>query len=186
MSSGKQVLLHLLEKYSQKLQADEDLDEVSEDLRVALLLHGSTPDDMWFNVERVSWLSKGEDEDVSRQGLGIKGKNIFLSDIFESMSYKAGLFDNVKDDFPNLTEAEYLSALQIIWLIITATEWFSGYESIENDGKLDFEQMEIYLKSYKKKMKLFRDNPGDFLGYEDKSLLQEYKKILEDIGKING
>ncbi|MCP4264200.1 MAG: hypothetical protein GY777_01260 [Candidatus Brocadiaceae bacterium] len=73
MPSGKQVLLHLLQKFSQQVQDEEDLSEVSEDLRVALLLHGSTPDDMWFKVERMAWLSKKDeeysDEEPVRQGL---------------------------------------------------------------------------------------------------------------------
>ncbi len=55
MPSGKQVLLHLLEKYSLHLHEEKDLSEISEDLRIAFLLHGSTPEHMWYDVENIEW-----------------------------------------------------------------------------------------------------------------------------------
>ncbi len=183
MPSGKQVLLHLLEEYSQKLQDDEDLSEVSENLRIALLLHGSTSEDMWFNVERISWLSEtDENGEVDRQGLGIKGKNIFLSDIFESMTYDSNIPERVKIDFPDLTDEEFESANHIMWLLLIAPQFFSSLSSIENEGNIDLDQVSKHLIGYRKKLAVFRKDPGDYLGWVDEEMKRKCREKLDEIG----
>lgn len=169
MPSGKQVLLHFLEKYSLAFQEEEDLSEVSEDLRVAMLLHGSTPDEMWYNVENIEWGNKRDSEDeIATQGLKIKGKDILLSELFEEIQQI--IWDNKKIPtrvaklFPQLTADEYKSAIHIIWLLLTAMEYSRYFSQVENGGQLDLEKVEKSLISYKRKMKLFRENPKEFLG----------------------
>lgn len=49
MPSGKQILLSLLTEYSQK-QSDSGC---SENLRAGFLIHGSTPDHMWADVDNI-------------------------------------------------------------------------------------------------------------------------------------
>lgn len=189
MPSGKQVLLYLLQKFSQKVQNEEDLFEVSEDLRAALLLHGSTPDHMWFNVERIAWLSEEDEDGPIRQGLGLRGKNIFLSDIFESMTYDDEIPENVKRDFPNLTKDEFTSATDIMWLLLSSTQWFDCLSSVENNGQLDMKQVKDWMISYRQKMNLFRKDPADYLigldniDPEYESIINEYRDKLKNIGK---
>ena len=87
MPSGKQILLHLLEKYSLDFQEEENLSEVSENLRAAFLLHGSTPEKMWYNVENIEWGSKKDEKNqIVIQGLKIRGKDILLSELFEEIA----------------------------------------------------------------------------------------------------
>jgi hypothetical protein len=81
MPSGKQILLSLLNECSQRLVEGQDVEVVSEQLKAGLLLHGSTPDEMWFHVDRMAWISENEDGEIVRQGLGLREKNIFLSDL---------------------------------------------------------------------------------------------------------
>lgn len=172
MPSGKQVLLHFLEQYSLALQNDEDLTEVSENLRVALLLHGSTPDHMWYTVERLEWASELDEDkkEVTRQGLAIKGKKIFLSDLLYHITEDENIPKTVKEAFPELTQEEYNSATHVMYLMLSAMDWSKYDSQVENDGKLDLEALEKFKKSYKKKLKYFRDDPKDFLGIinEDK------------------
>ncbi len=168
MPSGKQVLLHLLKKYSLTFQEEHALQEVSEDLRVALLLHGSTPPEMWYNVENIEWGSKRNDEnEIETQGLKIKNKNIMLSELFEQMTWDdEKVPSRVSEFFPNITTEEYKSASHIMWLILKSIEYSDWLAKVENMGKMDFEQLEKLLVSYRKKMKLFRENPNKFLGKE--------------------
>lgn len=174
MPSGKQVLLHFLNKYSLALQADEDLSEVSEDLRVAFLLHGSTPPDMWTHVDNIEWGSERYDDhdvevyganknDVYRQGLKIKGKDIMLSDLFEVITWEdEKIPEDVAERFPDLTIGEYKSAIHIMWLLFKGLEYNATLAKVENNGQLDMEQVGRWLISYRKKMKLFREGPDDF------------------------
>jgi hypothetical protein len=181
MPSGKQVLLYFLEQYSQKLQNDEDLEEVSENLRIALLLHGSTATDMWFNVEKIGWISESDEYGGQRQGLGLKGKQIFLSDLFDCMTSDAEMPEQVKAKFPQLTQAEFDSAIHILWLQLLASEWHSSYSTIENEGEIDLVQVEKWMKSYRAKLRAFRADPGDYLGIIDDDLKKAYRDRLDAI-----
>ncbi len=169
MASGKQVLLHLLEKYSLSFQEKQNLSEVSEDLRVALLLHGSTPPEMWYNVENIEWGNEQSKKNkISIQGLKIKGKDIMLSELFEQITWDEEKIPNrVSERFTELTIDEYKSAIHIIWLILKGIEYSDSLSQVENNGVMDFEQLDRWLVSYRKKMNLFRENPNVFLGIEE-------------------
>ncbi len=137
---------------------------------------------MWFNVERLAWLSEKDEDGHTRQGLGLKGKNIFLSDIFSSMTYDEDIPNQVKKDFPKLTKEEYISATEIIWLLLISTQWFSSLSSLENDGVLDMEPVKNWLQSYRKRLIDFRKDPGEYLGITDTAAIQEYRDKLKNIG----
>jgi len=184
MPSGKQVLLHLLEKYSQQLQNDEDLSEVSEDLRIALLLHGSTPPDMWFHVERMVWLT--ETTEISsftstKQGLGIKREKLFLSELFARMTESREIPENVQSVYPELSEDEYESATHVMWLLLKSLEFSSNLNEVEDNGKLDVEQWEKWKVSYRKKLAAFREDPAVTIGYDDEESKKKYKEKLDVI-----
>lgn len=169
MPSGKQVLLHLLEKYSLTLQEEGDLQNVSEDLRVAFLLHGSTSNEMWHNVDKIEWGSEYNGEGkLTRQGLSIKGKSIMLSDLFEAITPSIKQIpSHISKSFPGLTLDEFNSATHLMWLSLKSIEFSSGLSQVENNGTMDFNQLEKWLNSYKNKMALFRENPNGFLGLEE-------------------
>ncbi len=169
MPSGKQVLLHFLKKYSLAFQEQDKLSEVSEDLRVAFLLHGSTPDDMWYNVDNIEWGNETDEEGkVTSQGLKIKDKKIMLSELFEYLTWDDEKIPNrISEEFMDLTLKEYKSAVHVIWLVLTSIEYSDWLSEVENNGKMDFEALDKYLVSYRKKMRLFRENPNDFLGSEE-------------------
>ncbi len=182
MPSGKQLLLHLLEKNSIHPE-EQNLSETSEDIRIALLLHGSTNEDMWFNAERVAWSSDPDKHDHSRQGLSVRGKDYFISDIFESMINDAKIPESVKTDFPKLTQEEFHSVNHIIWLILTAFEWNSYHDQIEDKGQINQEQVNKWLNVYRQKLQAFREDPGDFVGYVDEDKKKECKEKFDRIGK---
>ena len=166
MPSGKQVLLHFLRKFSLKKQKKEDLNEASENLRVALLLHGSTPEEMWHNVDAIEWGEELTDDkkEVIKQGLKIKNKDIPITEVFEYMTWDSDdeIPKKVADRFPELTQSEYYSATRIMSLLLSSMEWSDWLSEVENNGKMDFEELEKYLTSYKKKLKLFREAPDEF------------------------
>ncbi len=168
MPSGKQVLLHYLEKYSLNFQDNEDLSDVSENLRVALLLHGSTSNEMWYHVDNIEWGNEINEEDkIIKQGLKVKDKDIMLSELFKYMTWDdEKIPKNVSDRFSSLDIKEYKSAIHIIWLLLKSIEHSTWLSSVENNGKMDFEELQKYLVSYKKKINSFRKDPNDFLGIE--------------------
>jgi hypothetical protein len=163
MPSGKQILLSLLNECCQRLVEGQDVEVVSEQLKAGLLLHGSTPDEMWFHVDRMAWISENEDGEIVRQGLGLREKNIFLSDLFECMVSNE-IPDKVIEEYPNLTKNEYNSATSIIWCLLSSLQFFSELISVENDGNLDEVQAEKLVDGYRKKLEKFRENPDEIIG----------------------
>lgn len=164
MPSGKQVLLHFLKKYSLAFQEQDDLSEVSEDMRVAFLLHGSTPPDMWHHVNNIEWGNDLDEKNkVIGQGLKVKGKDIMLSDLFEQITWEDEKIPNrVADRFPEITSEEYKSATHLIWLLLRGMEYSDWLSQVENNGEMDLEQLKKWQVSYRKKMDLFREDPDDF------------------------
>lgn len=170
MPSGKQILLHFLQKYSLGVQRHEKTEEISENIRVGLLMHGSTNDEMWQNVDTIEWGAKvNNQEEIYCQGISIKNKSIFLTDLFEHMIWDAeeSIPPKVKERFPELTQSEYEAAISIISLLLSSFEWSDHLSKIEQGGKIDTETLEKHLKSYKKKMRLYRENPEAYLGYKE-------------------
>ena len=60
MPSGKQILLSILSELSQK--RSPDLNEATDRLNPAMLVHASTAYDTWFKVEKHSWLHEGDSD----------------------------------------------------------------------------------------------------------------------------
>lgn len=176
MPSGKQVLIHLIEKHSQNESSEQDLHEISENFRIALLLHGSTSTDMWFNFERLAWHSKTDESGTLRQGLGLRGKEIFLLDIFEDIFHNDRILEAINSELSHLTEDELEDSVHTILLLLWATEFCSQLNQVENGGVLDHNQLKKWYKSYREKLANFRLDPGEFLGCTDET----YKKICRD------
>jgi len=168
MPSGKQVLLHFIEKYSLAFQEADKLSEVSEDLRVAFLLHGSTPNTMWYHVDNIEWGNEVDEEnEIKSQGLKIKDKDIMLSDLFQQITWDDDTIPkNVSERFTDLTIAEYKSAIHLIYLLLRGIEYSSHLSQVENNGEMDFAVLDKWLVSYRKKMSSFRKDPNDFLGID--------------------
>jgi hypothetical protein len=57
MPSGKQVLLKVLQEYSQKRQEESDLKNVSEVVKSALCAHCSTSGETMEKISDLGWLS---------------------------------------------------------------------------------------------------------------------------------
>ena len=166
MLSGKQILLHLLNKYSLQLQQKEDLEEVSESIRTGLLMHGSAPAGRWKELAMVEWgEERSEDEEeVIMQGLHVKGKNIPLSDMFEEILEDADyqMPAKVARRFPDLKQEEYEAATLVMALILSSVEWHAWTAGVENGGKMDAEALNGYLTAARKKWQLFREDPENY------------------------
>lgn len=110
MASGKQVLLHFLKKNSLQKTKKEDLVDVSEDIRVGFLLHGSTPKEMWQIVDIIEWGEEidNENNEVISQGLKIKDKSVSLTELFDNMTWESQnkIPKRVAKRFPELTQSE--------------------------------------------------------------------------------
>lgn len=167
MASGKQILIHFLKKYSLQKTKKEDLIDVSEDLRVGFLLHGSTPKEMWQIVDTIEWGEETADEsdEVINQGLRIKDKNISLPELFDNMTWESEhkIPKRVAKRFPELTQSEYYAATRIMGLIFSSIEWSQQLTEVENGGKLDSVVLDRYLKSYKEKLGYYREDPENYI-----------------------
>lgn len=167
MASGKQILIHFLKKYSLQKTKKEDLAEVSENIRVGLLLHGSTPKEMWQIVDKIEWGEETADEsdEVITQGLRIKDKNISLPELLDYITWKSEhkVPKRVAKRFPELTQSEYYAATRIIGLVLSSIEWSEWLSEVENGGKLDSVEINKYLKSYKEKLGYYREDSEDYI-----------------------
>lgn len=167
MASGKQVLLHFLKKYSQQRTKKEDLVDVSENIRVGLLLHGSTSKESWRIVDTIEWGEEIDEEsnEILSQGLKIKDKNISLTELFEYITWESEtkVPKKVAKRFPELTLSEYDVATRIMGLILSSIEWSCWLSEVENDGNMDFVELSKYLKSYKEKLGNYREDPENYV-----------------------
>ena len=167
MASGKQILIHFLKKYSLQKTKKQDLIDVSEDIRVGFLLHGSTPKEMWQIVDTIEWGEETADEsdEVINQGLRIKDKNISLPELFDNMTWESEhkIPKRVAKRFPELTQSEYYAATRIMGLIFSSIEWSQQLTEVENGGKLDSVVLDRYLKSYKEKLGYYREDPENYI-----------------------
>lgn len=178
MPSGKQVLLNFLREFSQRPVADAEMEEVSEKLRIALLLHGSTPGSMWFHVDRLAWVTENDEvfPNYKRQGLGLRDKSILFSDILLRLLDKAEDDQEYRKEFDELTDEEYRTALHSIKLLMTSFDFCSTLNQVEQDNSVEYQlAVEKFIRSYKSKLQQFRINPGEFLDADDE-LLGGYKK----------
>lgn len=178
MSSGKQVLFDILQEFSQKPVSDSELNSVSERMRVALLLHGSTPEEMWFHVDRIAWITQrsSTSSESVLQGLGIRNTSILLSDILIKILDKAEKDDTYRMEFDELSIAEYKSALHIIRLLMGAMDFCSVLNEVEQDSPEEYQRaVETFMKSYQAKLDFFRKDPGVFLGIDDPQYLEGLK-----------
>lgn len=167
MPSGKQILLSVLAEISQCQQGDESLEEVSEIVQAALLIHGSTAAETWFHVTRSGWLSERDKKrGLVRQGLGLSDRGIFLSDLFEAMTKDASIPKSVADAYPDLTEEEYESATFLMWLVLSACQFFDQLSPVENGGQLDRDATNRMIDNYRSKLESFKADPDGYVGRE--------------------
>lgn len=172
MASGKQILLSLLQEYSQKKMNGEELAEATDRIKAGLLLHGSSAHYMWGLVERFGWLNKNElidDEErgeiegnVECQGIGLAKSKILLSDLFSVMLNNETILETVQEAYPEIDKEEYEAAIHIMNLLFAAVEWHPFFESVENNGKLDTEEKEYLINAYRRKLKEYREDPEDY------------------------
>lgn len=166
MASGKQVLLHFLEKYSLQKTKKEDLADVSENIRIGFLLHGSTPQEAWKIVDTIEWGEETEHEsnEAISQGLKIRDKSISLTELFDYISWESEhkIPKRVAKRFPELTQFEYYAATRIMALTLSSIEWSVWLSEVENGGNMDFAELDRYLKSYKEKLGYYREDPENY------------------------
>lgn len=167
MAIGKQILLSLLSEYSQKKTSKQQLGKVIERIKSGLLLHGSTAKFMWPTVEQLTWveqtpdIEQGDDE-VKKQGLGLKDTDLLLSDLFGLITENEEIPGNIKEIYPELTKEAYQAGTHIIWSLLKALEWSKTYEDVENSGTLDTNEKERFLTIYQKKLEEYRNDPEDY------------------------
>ena len=159
MPSGKQVLLSVLQQYSQGLQKDSELDEVTDVIKSALCAHCSTSGETMEKIQRMRWLSESEDDDVVKQGLGLEGANVFLSDLVEELIEDDTIPEKIKSRFPEITQVQYTTGLDMIWWLLSSLQYFDELKSVENKGYLDDEDRERMLNDYSKWLDKYKNEP---------------------------
>lgn len=165
MPSGKQILLSLLSEYSQNKSSADQMENISERLKAALLLHGSTSHEMWNMVEKISWENHSTSEDghpITNQGLMLKGTDVLLSDFFNLISEDKKTLEHIRTLYPEINRETIASALHMIWLLLKSVEWSKTYEDVEIYGNSDNAEREKKLENYQRKLREFREAPDDY------------------------
>lgn len=159
MPSGKQVLLKVLQQYSQQQQQESDLEQASEVVQSALCLHCSTSGETMEKILEMGWLSYSKDEKLVKQGLGLSEPNVFLSDLFEELIEDDKMPQRIKDRFPEITQQQYDSGLDMIWWLLSSLQYWSQLSSVENQGVLDEAEADKLLKGHKRWLNSFKKEP---------------------------
>ncbi len=158
MASGKQILLELLKELSQQKTNEKDLSDVTDKIRAGLLLHGSTASYMWPLVEGMDWISRKEEGKTIRQGLGLTNSGLFLSELFDLITWDESIPESVLNEYP---EIDHKAAINAIRLILTSVEWSLTYMRAEEGGMSCLEKEEL-INSYVRKLAEYRKNPNDY------------------------
>lgn len=159
MPSGKQILLSVLQEFSQSKQRNDDLDVVSERVKSAMTLHCSTSGETMTMIEKFGWLSETDESKVIKQGLGLSKGKIFLSDLFEELSEEDEIPVRVKKRFPSLTQKDYSDSLDMIWFLLSSLQYWDELNRVENDGLLNQQEKDELLNTGLKFLKSFREDP---------------------------
>ena len=162
MPSGKQILLSLLQQYSQRPLDVEEAREATERLRAGLLLHGSTADESWGRAERIAWVGRPD----GVQGLGLERENLLLADLFEDI-VESELPERVKKRHPSLSPEAYEHAVEIMWLLLSQLQFYDELARVENGGVLDEAASEHLIANYREKLGRYRADPRAYLGVID-------------------
>lgn len=86
-----------------------------------------------------------------------------MSDLFETLEFEK-IPAHVAKKFPALAQQEYTRAMEFIWLILSAIQWFESLSSVEREGLMNPAEMEALIGGYRQKLELFRRNPDEFVG----------------------
>jgi hypothetical protein len=152
-ASGKQVLLRVLRDLSSKHLPKEEEEGATKRLRAALLMHGSTSDENFHMVNRLSWGTIGAEAGSIRQGVATHSGKVLIADLYERMLQMPGLENFCREAYPDLTEKDYEAGTWAIWLIISAVQMFAELLSVEtNEKDLDIEP---WIEGYSRKFDLF-------------------------------
>lgn len=160
MPSGKQILLKVLSEISQGTVPPGTKEEISEKIRAALLLHGSTASDLWPAVEHIHWGTEN-DERAQPVRCGITYDGIFLSDLFEELTRPDGIPPHVACKYPGLSPQRYREAVRFTWLILSSVQWFEELAPVEDEADTNATG-DALLANYIQKLQHFRKHPEDF------------------------
>lgn len=141
------------------------MDDVSARFVAGLLLHGSTADETWIALDRIGWIEGETEMRGFRQGPGLREGKVFLADLFEVMTESEEIPEAVKRAFPSLSQQDHSSAILVMWLMLSACQFYPEFERVENAGKLDPDDESRLVESMVRKLRHFRDDPGDFFGW---------------------
>lgn len=159
MPSGKQVLLKILQDYSQQRLADNDLEQASETIRSALCGLCSTSSETMEEIQEMGWLSYSDDGELVKQGLGLVKADVFLSDLFEELIEDNEIPDRIKERFPELTQQQYSSGLDMIWWFLSSVQYWEELSPVENGGVLEDDKAKEHLNNYKNWLKRYEKEP---------------------------
>ena len=183
MPSGKQVLLDILSTSSQMLQGSNSIRETSDQVKAGLLLHGSTAERTWCEVEKMDWLSSKDEDGSIRQGLGLSTQNLFLSDLLDAITESDEIPEAVRESYPDLSKRDYVAGVHMISLLLSAFEYYDGLSSVEDGGKLDTSEATRLVVGMIAKLQAFRQDPYGFVGRENPKRKSDLNELLADIEK---
>ena len=159
MPSGKQILLSVLQEYSQRRQEEPEMHEVTNVLQAALCAHCSTSGETMKKISQIGWLSHSDEDGLVKQGIGVKKSNAFLSDIFEELIQNDEIPKGIKDRFPTLSQEEYSLSLDMIWWLLSSLQYWEELSSVENFGSIDKEEKDKSINAYKRWMENYEKDP---------------------------
>lgn len=159
VGSGKQVLSLILADLSTTVTAESELSLATDRLRAGLLLHGSTADETYEIVSRLTWASSLDDEgDVTAQGIAIGNGAVLISDFFEEIMDIPKLKQKMLKRYPELQPDDYEAGILAIWLILSSVQTFTCLLPAEvESSRID---VDGWVKSMMRHYRYYFDQKG--------------------------
>ncbi len=86
-------------------------------------------------------------------------KRLLLSDLFEELIEGGKIPERIKYRFPELTQKQYSSSLDIIWWLLSSMQYWDELRSVENNGVLEKDEADKHINAYKKWLENFENEP---------------------------
>lgn len=135
--SGKQVLLGVIRRLSKVyMRTSEELEAATDQIRAALLIHGSSSSDYHGYANTLNWASSPDSGDTRTQGLVVGGQKLPVSELLESIFECPGLQDYILSRYSGMSEKEFEAGLWSLWTMISALQMNAEDLDIEVDEDL--------------------------------------------------
>jgi hypothetical protein len=140
--SGNQILTAVLKDLATRRIPKAELRAATDNVRAALLWHGSSSEDNFRRAQALQWASSYERRRLVRQGLAVQKGQVHLLDLFERMLEMPGLEDFTRNAYDGLSKEDYDAAVWGLWCLLSVSHMYTERLPVQaaDDAELELEK----------------------------------------------